>query len=171
MERELSPLEHEICLILSTTVRTLTGDLSKDWTPPIKVALRNLGNRNGYLVLGTPALESPNRQRDREFLVDLVWARSDNGLRSGITGLALAVEIEWDNRAEELLADFLKLTALVADLRLFIFDIPSTSDAIERKFALLKGACRVPRGHRYLALGIESKYSRPFKVDCRAWTC
>lgn len=168
---ELSAIEQAICDALTTTVQSLSGDLSRDWTPPIKASLRDLGQREGHLVFGAPNSDNPDRQRDREFLVDLAWARSANGRRSGLLGFALAVEMEWDNREEELLADFLKLTVIVADLRLFIFDIPSSADAIERKFSLLKSACRIPRGHRYLAVGIESKYARPSKVECRSWTC
>jgi hypothetical protein len=167
---ELSAIEQTICDALTTTVRSLTGDLSRDWTPPIKAALRDLGRREGHLVFGAPSIENPDRERDREFLVDLAWARTVDGRRAGLIGLALAVEMEWDNRDEQLLADFLKLTVIVADLRIFVFDIPSSADAVERKFALLKSACRVPQGHRYLAVGIESKYARPFKVECRAWT-
>jgi hypothetical protein len=160
---EYSEIERKLRATVGETVLALdgVGDLSRKWTRPIMKALAELGRREGYLVWGHPS---------GGWLFDLVWARSESEDRSGLTGIALAVEIEWNDTKEELLHDFLKLTVTNAELCLFIFDIPKTELAIERKFALLKNACRVARGSRYLVCGIESKYSSPPRVEFRGWT-
>jgi hypothetical protein len=161
---DFSSTERRIREALTDAILELDGasDLSREWTAPLKRALCDLGQREGHLVWG---LASDG------WLFDLVWARSATGDQSGLIGLALAVEIEWNDTKKELLRDFLKLTVTNAELCLFIFDTPSTPAAIERKFALLKDACRVRRGNRYLVCGIESKHSSPFRVEFRSWTC
>jgi hypothetical protein len=171
----LTPIECNIRDAVTQAVKELELAGQRDgatvWTRKVKTALRDLGHREGHLVFGFPHHETPDIDRDREFLFDLVWATSVDKTRYGLTGIALAVEMELsDDRRNKLLDDFLKLTVTNADLRLFIFDIPSGSEAMERKFALLKDACRVPRGNRYLVVGIESYHSTPFRVECRAWT-
>jgi hypothetical protein len=164
----LSPIECKIVETLTEAVRELerAGERisSKIWTDKLKSALRDLGRREGHLVLGDGDASSP------QWLFDLAWARSETGDRYGLTGLALAVEIEWNKNTNVLLHDFLKLTVTNAELCLFVFDIPLTLDAIEGKFTLLKSACRIPRGNRYLVVGTESERSTPFKVVSRAWT-
>ena len=108
-----------------------------------------------------------------EWLLDIVWLdipnfasieeRENQGwLRT--KGICMACECEWGSSQGEILADFLKLTFVIADIRLFVY----TRDAAKRNYDAVKWceeACPPSRNSRYLLVGIPG--TGEFRVD--AW--
>lgn len=133
-------------------------------TRRVKNALRELGRQFGNEVWGS--FPDDTDKQNTEWLCDLCWTQCrDNNWRQ-MTSLALACEIEWESRRDCIIEDFLKLTVVEAELRLFVFTLKK-QDRIGQ-FELLRDLCPSSKNNRYLAVGCAQ--SPPLDIEYRAWT-
>jgi len=163
---------------------------TRGWTRRVKESLWYLGHRERCMVY--PSIEGEEgeypdmndredvrkwlrQRRDRkmkmQWLFDLCWvvAPYDDSKRefdwTRMRGMKLACECEWGRKRTDILEDFLKLTVVLADLRLFIYQNKKTIHSDEDPVELCKRARSLTKGSRYLLVGINGKQ---FRVD--AWT-
>jgi hypothetical protein len=171
----LFPLEIEIVErlydIYSEGYAEQSGDKwnhPEHWTHIIKDKLFELGRSHGYLVY--PIAEQGSYKH--EWMFDLVWvdAKLENSSNKfdwkSTRGLKLACECEWKTGEDDLLEDFFKLTFALSDLRLFIY----TNIFKKRKHAphpvqIVKKACPLSKGYRYLLVGYPNTSYGTFRVD------
>jgi hypothetical protein len=178
IQKSLFPVEFEVvkslysfCPEAYRNINAPEWSSSKAWTKAIKEQLYELGQRKGYLVF-------PEKSADGfegEWLLDLVWADAKADAQGKLDWkmtrrLALGCESEWSTYAEDILADFYKLTFVIADLRLFIYHNRPTTGTREDPAELCKAACPLSTGFRYLLVGFPEDASgkRGFRID--AWT-
>lgn len=172
LRQHLFPIERDIVERLHKLGITAFREEYRDsrWTVEVKRALLELGQREGFLTW-----PRANESRfEYEWLFDIVWleAKHDAQNPEGFDwrktrALRLACECEWGMTESAVLEDFLKLTVVIADLRLFIY----TNALINSEFGkihpveLCKRICPLSRGFRYLAVGFPSSGKGKFQVD------
>lgn len=165
---ELFPVEREILQKLKETTQRLKGETSDErWTTAFKETLKELGEGRGLAVWGTFSDDPDNS----EWLWDITWADCPNEREGryswqGLRQVVLACEIEWNQRDDWLLEDFLKLTVCNAAYRLFVFT--QAAKRHQDQFDMLMAACPGSRGYRYLAIGVPNTVGG--ELEYRAWT-
>lgn len=164
MTSELFPIEAEIVAALEQAATTLLGQPNSAWTQAFKLSLRGVGHSHGFEVWGSLPDDGNNSKFCNEWLCDLCWLRCDRGLWQHLSGMALACEIEWKSDDESLLEDFLKLTVVDSEWRLFVFT--ARPGKMAEQFKLLRGVCPGSRGNRYLTIAVDGP---PFKLHHQSW--
>jgi hypothetical protein len=178
---ELLPVEQDVCNELEKTAEELYKEKpfsNKVWTERFNERLYKLAGEYDLQAWGHDAGE-----RCPEWLFDICWAKL--GRKKDDTseydwmrfrGLFLACEIEWGYSDGDLLVDFLKLSVVKADYRLFIFACHKPKEANE-KFNLLMRHCPGSDGARYLAIAVPDSKHTELKSDNKsillprcAWT-
>jgi hypothetical protein len=102
-------------------------------------------------------------------LFDLIWSKEGVSWRE-FHGLPLACELEWDDKSDEILTDFQKLTIVVADVRLMIINNWDEYNGkyFNDKFLMCYNATKlIDNKFNYLLIGLPVKY--PENVVYRAW--
>ncbi len=194
----LSRIELEICKRLyETTVRGYRENWGQGkWTEAIRWQLFVLGKAQGYVVYPEPipfpdATTPPEVWAEQakvdwlhEWLLDLVWLAApqsnvfgDKSTPShpqvfpwkGEGKFRLACECEWADIWWQLLEDFLKLTVVRSELKLFIYTNGEVKAGPEEKMEparICREACPHHHDTRYLLIGIGKR--KGFRID--AWT-
>lgn len=115
------------------------------------------------------------RKLEAQWLFDLCWVVAPYETERGkfdwtrMTGMPLACECEWTAKRHDILDDFLKLTFIPNQIRLFIYTnekVSTPNDRAEHPVELCRAACPAAKGFRYLLIGISR--NNGFQVD--AWT-
>jgi hypothetical protein len=96
------------------------GDTLKAWTKAIKHVMHHLigvhlDPSTKWEFCGTYTTE--DNSQCLEWMLDVAWYVKDEHQE----GIVLALESEWDSKPQELLADFTKLLATKAPVKIFIF--------------------------------------------------
>ena len=164
----LFPIEAEIVERLHTHAVDLANSSPIEWTSMVKEQLGKLADQQG--VLQFPNKLPGQWEKGGEWLFDVTWVKAKRNQDGEFDWrschwLALACESEWLTGEYCVLEDFLKLTLVVADLRLFVYT-NSTVDGMH-PVELCKRACPQSRGFRYLTIGFPGSEST-CRVD--AWT-
>lgn len=140
------------------------------WTKEVKLVMLRLGQDEGFLTYPRPK----ETGFADEWMFDVVWlsAKSDSALPDGFDwrhtrAVKLACECEWGSTESQILEDFLKLTVVLAELRLFIYTNALVGKDRIRPAELCKRACPLSRGFRYLALGFPNGPTGRLQLD--AW--
>jgi hypothetical protein len=146
---------------------------SKDryWTERVRSELRELGEKEGWLVLPREV----DKSSEGEWLVDVAWlsAAKPEEIASWrrARSMILACECEWKTSESSILEDFLKLAFLTCDLRVFLYTNEETytdHPGRGRVAQLCFDATPISRGLRYLLLGVPGHQNRGFLID--SWT-
>jgi len=167
----LSQRESEIArTIFDTGIACYTKGLPSRrlWTDDIQKTLEKLAV--GYGLLPFPNQLKGAWERGGEWLFDHCWveARSEGlGLDWRMTkSLVLACESEWNTDEYAILEDFLKLTFSNASIRLFIYTVPKSAQAVVA--AEICKNCMTAKDGRYLLLGFpDDDKTGQFRLD--AW--
>ena len=121
------------------------------WTEGIKKSLKELGRQRKYKICA-----SLSGSDYPEWLYDLCWSKGHIGVPTKYKGLCLIVEIEWKGDYD-ILYDFQKLTAGVADLRLIVICYGKCNRGMDwvRKVIIKCKAC-CPQGmlYKYIIIAI-----------------
>lgn len=140
----------------------------REWTRDVKKRLHDLGQEQGFLVYP----ELVDKRFKHQWLFDLVWveAKYDSKTKAfdwqATRGLKLACESEWGTGEVRILEDFLKLTFVVADIRLFVYENPERLRTQWHPVDLCKNACPLSKGFRYLLVGLPKRREGKLRVDC-----
>lgn len=173
MFSQLFPIERDVVRQLyEVGVQAYANRLSDgQWTREIKLCLLKLGQAQGFLTY--PRLKEIGFEY--EWMFDVVWleAKADVNHPEGfdwhhIRGVRLACESEWGTYQDAILDDFLKLTVVIADLRLFVYtNVPVVvrNGGKEHPVDLCKRVSPMSRGFRYLAVGFPNSGKGEFRVD------
>lgn len=137
------------------------------WTDSIKTALQIHAHERGFLCChsGTTG----------EWLFDICWVElqpsaSQKDQWKSAVRLRLVCECEWSESEDEILWDFMKLSWVNADLRLFVYTNHMKSGATEHPASLCRKNCPPSQSFRFLLIGFPKKVEagETFRVD--AWT-
>lgn len=174
----LFPLERDIAISIydiSTEGfaedRPKSWDSNRHWTIRVKEELSRLGRESGYEVY--PVIDAGKSHG--EWLFDVVWVSvnrtnvSDQEGWKNATGLKLACECEWTPSENNILEDFLKLTFVDTELRVFIYThkkIETPSGQVH-PVDVCKRVCPLSKGYRYLLLGVPASRQQQYRID--AW--
>lgn len=135
------------------------------WTDGIKKALTRFAEEQGLLCChsGTTG----------EWLFDVSWVETRDSAAlpdawQSAQRLKLACESEWSEDEEKILWDFMKLSWVQADLRLFIYTNHMGRGRTTHPVALCKARCPPTENSRYLLIGFPKRAGETFRVD--SWT-
>ena len=177
----LFPIEQKICEQLDQTASGVYSLYSKEskpglteWTNEVKATLYRLACKYDVQPWGIGAKEAVGGCS--EWLVDVCWIKVGRDKDDGeydwqrfFYGLLFACEIEWKYSDRELLNDFLKLTVVRADYRLFVFACHKAEEA-NGIFERLIRHCPQANGARYLAIAVPDRTHKKVPLPRRAWT-
>ena len=124
----------------------------KEWTKAFKNSLKKLSENE---IFENKIKTYPNEEKNEgEWLVDLCWSNEGDDWKTDFKGLKLACEIEWNKDTEDLLYDFMKLTVIDAEIRLFIFQYNSEKE-YKNIINKLEKACNFTKikNYEYLLAG------------------
>ena len=172
----LFPMEAQIVASVHNAAVDSIGKRAGEWTASIKNALADLANEKG--VLQCPNQLSGQWQFSTEWMLDVIWIaakRNDDGTFDwrDNRGLVLACESEWLTGEYHVLEDFLKLTFVQAELRLFIYTNKPVESG-QHPVDVCRQASRLSGGFRYLTMGfpesITAETKTEFSTRVDAWT-
>ncbi|MBU6482072.1 MAG: hypothetical protein KGS09_16170 [Nitrospirae bacterium] len=146
---------------------------SSYWTHRVQSALSDLGEKEAFAVV--PSKEKGTDRFQPPWLCDLVWLEATPTSKEHpfdwrtFRGLNLACICEWGETNTALAQNFLKLTVVVADLRVFVYTNRSikTEAGLIHPADLCKKACPLSRGFRYLLVGFPTNANGQVRID--AW--
>jgi hypothetical protein len=158
-ERQLDNIEKEIVAAIDEVVKSMKNNKlsSGDLTAKIFYKLFQLGDANKYLSAYKGGYNI-DKKIGSEWLLDFIWF--ENRIENNVFNkLILACELEWmyDEKLEYFLEDFLKLTIIISDYRLFIFTTYENTEDMnyfENTIETLINNCN-DYNFKYLFVGID----------------
>lgn len=162
----LFPLEAEVASAVHNAGFDSIGASNTAWTAAIKAALSGLAIQRGLLPCPNNLEDDFGRghwQFSGEWLLDHIWLAVKRNADGSFDwrecrGLVLACESEWLTGEYHVLEDFLKLTIVLADLRLLIYTNEPVEDG-RHPVDVCRRACTLSRGYRYMTMGFPSSIS------------
>lgn len=123
MSESSSRIREAVEGLLRKYLKESQEDRRKESTAELAERLAKAGSGMGYTTWGN------HLNGKSEYLVDYTWSNQDEDRLAwkDYTGLALAVEIEWDGTLEAVWQDFVKLADIRAEGRMFIACLTSTA--------------------------------------------